>query len=97
MKMTTSLKAQLLAVIVGFALLSPAAARDNSPMGTTTKAGLEGQGYKCELVGVGFWECTKAGETTYWCDSGSCQPKPRTLPKGHKLPKPNLDNMVVTQ
>jgi hypothetical protein len=56
---------------------TPAAALDNDPMGTAlTKGDLEKDGYKCVVVGVGFWECTK-GDKTYWCDTGSCQPKPR--------------------
>jgi hypothetical protein len=49
--------------------------------GPTTKDALEKQGYKCELVATNFWECTKDGSPTYWCDSSSCQPKPlRVVP-----------------
>ena len=44
--------------------------------GSTTKDDLEKQGYKCEVVATNFWECTKDGSPTYWCDSSSCQPKP---------------------
>lgn len=56
---------------------APALAMDNNqPMGTTTKDTLKADGYTCELVSVGFWECTKSGGTTYWCDATSCQPKP---------------------
>jgi hypothetical protein len=41
-----------------------------------SKDDLEGQGYTCEYVATGFWECTKPGSTTYWCDSYSCAPAP---------------------
>jgi len=31
-------------------------------------------GYSCEHVATGFWECTKKGGSTYWCDaSGQCE------------------------
>lgn len=95
--MTTRLKALLNTAILvaSLAVLSPAIARDNAPMGTVTKAGLESQGYKCELVGVGFWECTKDGATTYWCDSGSCQPKPMATPPVKKFPRPNLNTQLL--
>lgn len=83
--------------VASLALASPALARDNAPMGTITKDSLESQGYKCELVGVGFWECTKDGATTYWCDSGSCQPKPLTVRPGKGLRLPNANTMLMTQ
>ncbi len=42
-----------------------------------TRSELEADGYKCEMAGVGFFECTKSGSQTYWCDShGTCQPAP---------------------
>jgi hypothetical protein len=64
-----------LAALAAFA--APAMARDNAANGgTITKDSLEGDGYTCSVVSTGFWECTKPGETTYWCDAGSCQPKP---------------------
>jgi len=48
--------------------------------GGTTRDDLEKQGYKCEVVATGFWECTKDGSPTYWCDSsGSCAPAPKRL------------------
>ena len=73
----------------------PAFARDNNPQGEgTTKKGLEDQGYKCELVATGFWECTKAGETTYWCDVSSCQPKPRRQ-VNTRLPGVNLGGKIL--
>jgi|SRR6516225_6343902 hypothetical protein len=50
--------------------------------GTTTKDDLEAQGYKCEIVSVGFWECTKPGSPTYWCSFNTCAPKPRVAPTG---------------
>jgi len=77
--MTNTLTAALSVALLTLsaATITPALAMDNGPMGTgTTKSDLESQGYSCELVSVGFWECTKSGGTTYWCDSGSCQPKP---------------------
>lgn len=93
--MTTKSIAALSAVLLTLSIAAaPALARDNGPMGTgTTKSDLASQGYTCELVGVGFWECTKAGSTTYWCDSGSCQPKPlRGGNKGNKLNGIKLNN-----
>jgi hypothetical protein len=34
-------------------------------------------GYTCVRVAVNFIECTKDGETTYWCDdAGNCEAKP---------------------
>lgn len=83
--------------IASLAVLSPTIARERAPMGTITKAGLESQGYKCELVSVGFWECTKDGATTYWCDSGSCQPKPRVQQPGRPLPQVNLGTKLFMQ
>ncbi len=73
-------------------------ARDNNPQGEgTTRKSLEDAGYTCSLVATGFWECTKAGETTYWCDVTSCQPKPRTVRPG-KMPRlPNANTMLMTQ
>lgn len=84
-------------MVASLAIASPAFARDNSPMGTITKSTLEGQGYTCSLVGVGFWECTKPGETTYWCDSGSCQPKPLIKQPVKKFPRPILNNQILSQ
>ena len=80
----SSVLAATLALVVAAA---PAFAVDNNPNGTTiTKSDLEGQGYSCSLVSTGFWECTKDGSTTYWCDAGSCQPKPlKGGNKGNKL------------
>lgn len=73
----------------------PAFALDNNPMGTTiTKAGLEKDGYKCVVVSVGFWECTK-GDKTYWCDTGSCQPKPRVQVDRGRRPHVDLGGGMV--
>ncbi|MGN6682538.1 MAG: hypothetical protein ACTHKD_00840 [Devosia sp.] len=78
----SSVLAATLALVVAAA---PAFAVDNNPNGTTiTKSDLEGQGYSCSLVSTGFWECTKDGSTTYWCDAGSCQPKPLISGGGKK-------------
>lgn len=96
--MTKTLKARFTALVVAVALVSPAMALDSAPMGTgKTRADLEKDGYKCELVATGFWECTKEGGTTYWCDAGSCQPKPLVKPPGRKLPKLNLDTKMLTK
>lgn len=90
--------ASVVLLVTSISASAPVAARDNAPMGTgITKDSLEKDGYKCELVGVGFWECTKSGGTTYWCDTGSCQPKPRRqpgvfkpkLPMGDRVFSPN--------
>jgi hypothetical protein len=82
--MTASpLARSIIALSLFAALAAPAFARDNGAAGATvTKEGLEGDGYTCSVVSTGFWECTKPGGTTYWCDAGSCQPKPfRVKPK----------------
>lgn len=65
-----------LVALIMFAAAPAFAMDNNQPMGTTTKDTLKADGYSCELVSVGFWECTKSGSTTYWCDATSCQPKP---------------------
>jgi hypothetical protein len=54
------------------ALDSPTADTD------TSQDDLKKKGYKCEVVATDFIECTKDGETTYWCsDRGKkCIPKP---------------------
>jgi len=98
LKMTTSLTATLGAalLILSMASVAPVVAMDNGPMGTgTTKSDLESQGYTCELVSVGFWECTKSGSTTYWCDSGSCQPKPLKGGNKGKFGSIKLNNGLV--
>jgi hypothetical protein len=98
--MTTKLTALMSTalLVASMAIAAPALAMDNNPMGTTTKASLEADGYTCELVGVGFWECTKAGGTTYWCDTGSCQPKPlKGGGKGTKLNGIKLNNSTMTR
>ncbi len=55
-----------------------AMALDNNVGGAgKTRDDLEKDGYSCEYVATNFWECTKDGETTYWCDStGQCIEKP---------------------
>ncbi|HEY0918802.1 hypothetical protein [Devosia sp.] len=84
------------ALLAGLAA-APALARDNAPMGTTiTKADLEKDGYTCQLVSVGFWECTKGGKT-YWCDAGSCQPKPRLQPSGTRVPRPDVNGQLLSR
>jgi len=83
--MTPRLSSVLAATLALALAAAPALAVDNNPNGSgTTKADLEGQGYSCSLVSTGFWECTKDGSTTYWCDAGSCQPKPLTTGGGKK-------------
>jgi hypothetical protein len=95
--MTPKLIAVLSTTLLAFsmAVAAPAAAMDNGPMSTIPKAGLEADGYSCELVSTGFWECTKAGGTTYWCDTGSCQPKPMKTGggKGIKLHGTKLNTL----
>ena len=71
-----------------------AATRDDASKGASrTQASLRTDGYTCEVVSVGFSECTASGKTTYWCDSGSCQPKPKTWKRsgeiGPRLPRDN--------
>ncbi|MHB1104016.1 MAG: hypothetical protein ACYC0C_14830 [Devosia sp.] len=78
--------------------VGPSFARDNNPQGEgTTRKSLEDAGYTCSYVATGFWECTKAGETTYWCDVSSCQPKPLTVRPGKGLRLPNANTMLMTQ
>lgn len=97
--MTTKFAALTSAVLLLVSsAISPALARDNNPQGEgTTKKSLEDSGYTCTYVATGFWECTKAGETTYWCDVSSCQPKPRTVRPGKGLRLPNANQMLMTQ
>lgn len=85
-------------MVAALAAASPALARDNAPGGNPiTRSDLEGQGYSCSLVSVGFWECTKPGGTTYWCDVSSCQPKPLVVPPKTKFPRPNLNTQSLSQ
>jgi hypothetical protein len=53
---------------------------------TVSKEDLQIQGYTCGVVSLGFWECTKPGSQTYWCDASSCQPKPLRTQLGVMLP-----------
>jgi hypothetical protein len=98
-KMTTKLASTLSAVVLtlSMAVGAPAFAMNNSPMGTTTKDTLKADGYTCEYVATNFWECTKPGGTTYWCDATSCQPKPLKSGgvKGIKLSGIKLNTMSV--
>ena len=41
------------------------------------KKDLKKDGYKCEVVSVGFEECTKKDQPTYWCSGNECQPAPK--------------------
>ena len=68
---------------------APVHALNTSPGGTdTSQDDLKKKGYKCEVVATDFIECTKDGETTYWCsDSGKkCIPKPLKRPSSPRLP-----------
>lgn len=51
------------------------------PMGnrpTVKKGDLEEDGYRCESIGMGGWECTKEGKPTYICErvGRTCMEKP---------------------
>jgi len=94
-KLASTLSA--LALTLSMALSAPALAMNNSPMGTTTKETLKADGYTCEYIATNFWECTKPGGTTYWCDSTSCQPKPFKTGgiKGIKLNGSRLSTMSM--
>jgi hypothetical protein len=96
-KMMTKLTAALGAVslTLSMAIAAPAFAMDNNPMGTVTQDTLKADGYTCEYVATNFWECTKPGGTTYWCDASSCQPKPARTGgiKGLKLNGLKLNNL----
>ena len=58
------------------------ALRIDNTSGRKTRKQLEDAGYTCTYVATGFYECTKAGDTAYWCDgTGACDEKPfRTVP-----------------
>jgi hypothetical protein len=75
--------AALMAAASVFVMPAVAAAEpsNNTGSSTTTVKDLEAKGYECEVVAAGFKECTKAGETTYWCATGRCIPKPLVKPK----------------
>lgn len=84
-----------LALILASVSSLPALALDNNQMGSAlTKGDLEKDGYKCVVVSVGFWECTK-GDKVYWCDTGSCQPKPRIQVNPGRLPQINRGGGMV--
>jgi hypothetical protein len=95
-KMTrTAAKLSAAFLSLSMAMAAPVLALDNSPMGTITKDTLKADGYTCEYVATNFWECTKPGGTTYWCDAGSCQPKPMRTGgvKGLKFNAGTLSNL----
>lgn len=92
--MTTKLVAALSAALLLLSISATASAfavDNNIPLGTDTKETLKGKGYTCEFVSTNFWECTKPGEPTYWCDASSCQVKLKL--KGTKLGGIKLNNI----
>lgn len=82
-------------LVFGFAA-SPAMAEqnDDTPAEVTVKS-LKADGYKCETVSIGFVECTKAGETTQWCSSGTCVDKPRRTSPIHRHTAPNGGGVFI--
>lgn len=57
---------------------------DGDPPPSKTIKDLEGEGYTCEVIGAGAWECTKSGAATQICsgltrEKSSCGPKPRKV------------------
>lgn len=72
-------------------------AMDNgSGPGNQKQKDLEDKGYTCTVVGTGHTECTKSGETTYWCDkTGTCEPKPFRTDPGRTVRLPNLNTSAV--
>jgi hypothetical protein len=57
---------------------------------------LKSQGYTCEYVATNFYECTKAGSTTYWCDgTGACE-SVRTVDPGHRFVQAPRGTQVFT-
>jgi hypothetical protein len=48
-------------------------------------------------VSTGFWECTKAGATTYWCDAGSCQPKLKKKQPDSNLHRAPRNNQLLNK
>jgi hypothetical protein len=97
--MTTSTNKTILSFLASAALLitmaasSPALAMANNGLNGTdkTKGDLENEGWTCVVVGASFWECTKEGEKTQWCDAHSCGPAPM------KGTKPKLPGQVVNR
>jgi len=58
--------------------ISPASAAQIGTNSTSySQSDLEDKGYSCEVVSLGFVECTK-GDTTYWCSGGTCTKKKKT-------------------
>jgi len=45
----------------------------------TTKDDIKNGGGSCTYVATDFWECTDRDGKVWWCDSTSCQPKPRMV------------------
>ena len=81
---------------------APVHALDSPTGGTdTSQDDLKKKGYKCEVVATDFIECTKDGETTYWCsDRGKkCIPKPLILrPSSPRLaPAPTFSMALAPQ
>jgi hypothetical protein len=63
-----SLAAATAVVFVGFS--------STAAYAQVNRGDLEGKGYKCAVVATDFWECTKAGAPTYWCDKTGYEIKP---------------------
>lgn len=101
--MTTSTTKTILSIFATTALLitmaasSPAlAAMNNGGFGTSkSKADLEAEGWTCVVVATGFWSCTKPGEKEQWCDTSSCGPAPLKGGSKPKLPKANINGILM--
>ena len=48
----------------------------------------------CVVVATGWWECTDKDGKVWWCDSDSCQPKPRVVGPLETI-RVHLDVMVM--
>jgi hypothetical protein len=66
----------LFALLLALAMTTPTYAAPINPhnQGTISQKDLEKEGYKCEVVSLGFVECRK-GQKVYWCSYGECTEK----------------------
>lgn len=82
------MRRMIAAALLGLSLAFSASSSYALPIGANgsgkTMQDLKDAGYTCERVATNFIECTKSGESTYWCtDDGTCEQAPaRSGPRG---------------
>jgi hypothetical protein len=64
---------------------------DDEDSSTTSKKDLKKDGYKCEVVSLGFVSCTKKDETEYWCSKDVCTEAPRTGDSSGRIDQNRID------